>query len=46
MKVMDKVCKQTRARRPKADEQVYDVAASRKTTGIRMSRPRQGPPTE
>ena len=39
MKVMDKLCKQTRARRPKADEQVYDVAASRKTTGTRMKSP-------
>jgi hypothetical protein len=46
MKAMDKVCKQTRARRPKADEQVYDVAASSKTTGIRMGGPRGGSPKE
>jgi hypothetical protein len=40
MQAMDQVCKQTRARRPKADEQIYDVAASSKATDIRMGRPR------
>ena len=39
MKAMDEVCKWTRARRPKADEQVYNVAASSKTTGIRNGSP-------